>query len=224
MFGPRGWYDSTGTHRNLAMDSIMENFYAICKRENITRLKEGGLSPDYYCERLRYTVDHAVRQGNHAFGKKVTANPLPQAYTDYDGGLGFLTDGVRWDYNGATSIVSWLGWEAADAELLLDLEKSVKADTIELSSLHEGSSILHPASIECFVANKQEGEFTPVGKIEVKGDQRNENWLRRFIFAVSSADPFRYVKFKVKGTITIPEPYPDAGLQSRFYVDEIVVK
>jgi len=224
MFGPRGWYDSSGVHRNLAMDSIMENFHAICKRENITRLKEGGLSPDYYCERLRYTVDHAVRQGNLAFRKKVAANPLPQAYTDYNGGLGFLTDGVRWDYNGATSIVSWLGWEAADAELLLDLEKSVKADTIELSSLHEGSSILHPASVECLVANKQEGKFTSVGKIDVKGNQRNENWLRRFIFDVSAADPFRFVKFKVKGTITIPEPYPDAGLQSRFYVDEIVVK
>ncbi len=220
MFGKRGWYrelngDFIG---NKSMTDLLEEFYSTCKQANVKQLNESGLSPkDYYESSLRF-IDIQVK-GNSAFRKKMIAQPLPsKKYSNGD--KSFLTNGVRGanDYK-----VHWLGWEGDDFTLTLDLEKSVLANKIEISSLWDAKSwILHPAEISCFVSDNGK-DFVDIGKIETKGNQEKEDVNRIYSFN-AHASAIRFVKFEIKGTNKLFNWHPSAGGKSWVFIDEIVVK
>jgi hypothetical protein len=158
-------------------------------------------------------------KGNLAFRKRVTASPLPAA--KYSGGdLALLTNGVR----GANDFkVHWLGWEARDFSLVLDLEEVVEATTIEISTLYDPKSwILHPASVMCLVSTDAVN-FQTMKKQTVEGDQRKEEVNRLFTFQVENIK-YRFVKFEIKGTLQLFDWHPSAGGGSWVFVDEIVVR
>jgi len=220
MFGERGWYVEKNGEFIVVdkMTQMLEDFNNTCLMANVTRLNESGLTPNDYYESTKRFINIQVK-GNIAFRKKVTADPAPSPNYS-NGDLSYLTNGVR----GASDYkVHWLGWEGKDVNLVLDLEKPVTASTIEMSSLYDPKSwILHPAAVSCLVSENGT-DFTPIGKIEVSGDQEKEEVTRVYNFK-APAKPFRYVKFEVKGTLHLFDWHPSAGGNSWVFIDEIVVR
>lgn len=219
MFGSRGWYQEMEgdfiPRKNML--ETLESFYQTSKQCNSSPVNESGLSAEQYYHATRRFIDVQVK-GNFAFRKKVTATPLPAE--KYSGGdLSNLTNGVRGanDYK-----VHWLGWEAKDFSLLLDLEDEIKAPVIQISTLWDPKSwILHPLSVTCMVSADGKN-FTEIEKQVVTGDQIKEEVNRLFSFETQNRS-FRYVKFEVKGTLKLFDWHPSAGGGSWVFVDEIVV-
>lgn len=220
MFGPRGWYyEQNGDfYPRQDMIDVLEKFYRTSIDCEATVVNEAGLTAEEYYHSTRRFIDVQVK-GNLAFRKKVSASPLPSEKYG-NGDLSLLTNGVR----GASDFkVHWLGWEAKNFSLILDLEALVNASTIEVSTLWDQKSwILHPRAVTCFVS--QDGiDYTLIEKLEVIGDQRKEEVQKLFEFKVSGTK-FRFVKFEIEGSLQLPYWHPSAGGGSWVFVDEIVVK
>jgi len=220
MFGERGWY--TGNGRDFVprkeMLEMLEAFYLTGISIDAAPVNESGLTVEAYYYATKRFVDVQVK-GNLAFRQKVTATP-PPAEKYSDGNLAYLTNGVR----GANDFkVHWLGWEAKNFSLTLDLSQSMAASTIEISTLYDPKSwILHPKSITCLVS--EDGKtFTKIETQIVLGDQHKEEVNRLFTFKAPET-PFRYVKFDVEGTQRLFDWHPSAGGGSWVFVDEIVVR
>lgn len=220
MFGPRGWYvEHDGDFKVVKeMSAMLEDFYTVCQQAKVYRLNESGLSPKDYYESTKRFIDVQVK-GNYAFRKKVIADTTPSdKYSNGD--LTYLTNGVR----GASDYkVHWLGWSGKDFSLVLDLEKSVNANAIEISSLWDPKSwILHPSSVSCLVSEDGKN-FVPIGKIDTEGNQKKSEVTKVFTFKAPKSS-IRYVKFEVKGTIHLFDWHPSAGGDSWVFIDEIVVR
>lgn len=220
MFGPRGWYyEQNGDfYPRQDMIDMLEKFYRTSIDCEAAVVNEAGLTAEEYYHSTRRFIDVQVT-GNLAFRKKVSASPLPSEKYG-NGDLSLLTNGVR----GASDFkVHWLGWEAKNFSLILDLEALVNASTIEVSTLWDQKSwILHPRAVTCFVS--QDGiDYTLIEKLEVIGDQRKEEVQKLFEFKVSGTK-FRFVKFEIEGSLQLPYWHPSAGGGSWVFVDEIVVK
>ncbi len=220
MFGPRGWYDEINGDFVLRTDmkQTLESFHETSMLAGVQYVNESRLTTeDYYHSTLRF-IDVQV-DGNLAFRKPVTADPLPaEVYSNGD--LALLTNGVRGanDYK-----VHWLGWEAQNFSLTLDLQELVEAYTIEISTLWDAKSwILHPLSVTCLVSDDGE-HFRKVAKKEVEGDQRQAAVNQTYTFETPGKQ-YRYVKFDIEGTLRLFDWHPSAGGDSWVFVDEIVVR
>ena len=220
MFGSRGWYVENNGKFILRpkMKATLEAFNAGCKAGNVKTLSEAGLTPEeYYKSTLRF-IDVQIDK-NLAFRKKTTATPLPSSKYS-NGDLANLTNGVQGanDYK-----VHWLGWEAKDFEITVDLEKVVSPSVVRIGTLYDPKSwILHPTKVACSVS--ADGvSWKDAGTIEVTGDQKKEDVNRNFEFRNNLAN-CRYIKFAVTGTKSLPIWHPSAGGDSWVFVDEIVVE
>jgi hypothetical protein len=220
MFGPRGWYtDINGKYMlRPKMKATLESFNATCKAAGVRTLSESGLNPEeYYKSTLRF-ID--VRTDNNlAFRKKVQATPLPASKYS-NGDLSILTNGVQGanDYK-----VHWLGWEAKDFQLTLDLEALTSPKAVKLASLYDPKSwILHPKSVQCEVSSDGKS-WKESGVIRIEGDQKNEEVTRTFSFT-NNLENIRFVRFSILGTRSLPIWHPSAGGDSWVFLDEIIVE
>jgi len=220
MFSGRGWFEQkdTGYELRKPMRDMLEDFYTTCKEAGVRTLSESGLTPEnYYQSTLRF-IDLKI-EGNLAFKKKVTAEPAPSdKYSSGD--LSYLTNGVK----GATDYrVHWVGWEARDFTLTVDLERVLHADTIQISSLYNPSAwIFHPASVTCLIS-EDGAAYQPLGKETLGFDQRAEQTIRVYQF-LPVKKPVRFVRFDVTGTKHNPAWHPSAGGDSWVFLDEVIVK
>jgi hypothetical protein len=225
IVGPRGWWDSTGTVKSEKMVALLEKLHEVMKREKIGVMSEHNLTPKDYYEMTRQTADKVFVAGNLAFRKKVTSIPAPGPLNKYNkGDLSLLTDGGIGDLNKSKPL--WIGWEEEHLELLLDLDTTVIASSIELTTLLDTKArrILHPSEVTCLVSGKKEGGFVMAGKTELKGNQLNEQNIRTYRFPIRAlSKSFRYVKFKITGTKVMPSPYPTVGQKAQLYIGEITV-
>jgi len=220
MFGPRGWYKEVEGEfvADKAMVDVLEAFYQSGIACNSTAVNESGLTVEQYYHSTKRFIDVQVK-GNKAFRKNVSAMPYPsQKYSN--GELTYLTNGVRGanDYK-----VHWLGWEAKDFRLVIDLEKIEASSKVEISTLWDPKSwILHPLSVMCTVSI--DGVNYDLIEIQqVTGVQQKEEINRLFVFKTSGKS-FRYVQFDVVGTKKLFDWHPSAGGGSWVFVDEIVVR
>jgi hypothetical protein len=220
MFGPRGFYIESNRTFELRpeMNQLVEDFYQVCKDNNVSPLNESGLKPEEYYNATKRFIDVQV-EGNLAFRKTVIAQPLP-AVKYGEGNLALLTNGVK----GANDYKAhWLGWEAKDFTLTLDLGSLDNAKDISISTLYDPKSwILHPSSVTCLVSSDGK-KFREIGKLTVTGDQKNEDVTHDFLFTNPSGK-IRFVKFSIAGTKALPAWHPSAGGDSWVFVDEIVVR
>ncbi len=219
MFGPRGWYleREDGFVPKQEMTDMLEQFYQTGIESNVLTVNEAGLTPEEYYHSSRRFIDVQVR-GNLAFRKEVRAEPLPSGKYSR-GDLAILTNGVRGanDYN-----THWIGWEAMDFTLTLDLEKPVEASVIEISTLWNPKSwILHPLSVTCHISESGD-DYILAGREAVAGDQQSEEV--NMLFTYTPGAIFRYVRFDIKGTLRLFDWHPSAGGGSWVFVDEIVVR
>jgi hypothetical protein len=220
MFGLRGWYyEEQGKYiLRPEMKQMLEDFYSTCKENHVRTLTESGLTPDdYYKATLRF-IDVKVEH-NLAFRKKVTASPEPSPKYSH-GDLSVLTNGVQ----GASDFkVHWLGWEARDFTLNLDLEQLVSPTLIHMGTLYDPKSwILHPVKVQCEVSTDGVS-WRDAGSIAVEGDQKKEDVNRSFDFTGKFGN-IRHIRFQVTGTKALPAWHPSAGGDSWVFVDEIVVE
>lgn len=220
MFGARGFYTETGGKfiLNPNMQQLLEDFYTVCKENKVLNLNEAGLTPEAYYQSTKRFIDVQVA-GNHAFRKKTTANPMPSPkYSNAE--LAILTNGVQ----GASDFKAhWLGWEAQDFDLLLDLQTAMQPQTIQISTLYDPKSwILHPKSVTCSVS--EDGITYRILETQtIEGEQRKEDVTHNFSFDKNIGTCW-YIKFEVKGTKKLFNWHPSAGGGSWVFVDEIVVR
>lgn len=220
MFGGRGFYNEYQGKFILkpAMKKMVENFYMVCKQNKVKNVNEAGLTPIAYYETTKRFINVQV-DGNFAFRKNITANPMPSSkYSNAD--LSILTNGVQ----GANDFKAhWLGWEAQDFELVLDLQKATQYQSIQISTLYDPKSwILHPQSVSCSVS--EDGlSYRLIDTQRIEGEQRNENVTHEFVFN-KNLGSFRYVKFEIIGTKKLFNWHPSAGGGSWVFVDEIIVR
>jgi hypothetical protein len=220
MFSSRGWFTPKGDAYELRapMKEMLEDFITTCREAQVNTLSEAGLKPeDYYQSTLRF-IDLKI-EGNLAFHKKVAAEPAPsEKYSSGD--ITYLTNGVR----GASDYkVHWLGWEAQDFTVSVDLGETFQPDTVQISSLYDPKSwIFHPAAVKCLVS-ADGNAFTPVGEIKPGFDQNTDQVTRAYQF-ITSNKPVRHVKFEIKGTLKNPKWHPSAGGASWVFLDEVMVR
>lgn len=220
MFGERGWYTKQNGKYVLKpeMKAILEDFYTTCKANGVKFLNESALTVEsYYQSTLRF-IDVQV-ENNLAFGKKVTALPLPGTKYSH-GDLAVLTNGVQ----GAESYkVHWLGWEAQDFQVTVDLGENRTFHSISLGSLWDPKSwILHPVRVTCMIS--ADGiTWDNAGISEVTGNQQKENVTRNYVFTGNFNDK-RYIRYYISGTIKLPSWHPSAGGDLWVFLDEIIVK
>ncbi|MDD4703749.1 MAG: DUF4838 domain-containing protein [Bacteroidales bacterium] len=221
MFGERGWYMKNGEGKYVLrreMNQMLEDFYSTCVRAKVRDLNESTLSPKEYYESTKRFINISV-ENNIAFNKKVTSLPNPSPLYS-EGNMGTITNGVRGD---SEYKIHWLGWNGVDFEIFLDLEHEVRNKNIKLSSLYFPKSwILHPSSVECFVS-KDGKTYFGVGKVEVGNIQTKEEIIRDYVFSPKDFD-YRYVKFEIKGTNSLPYWHPSEGGTSWVFLDEIIVE
>jgi len=220
MFGARGFYEENKEDFILKpyMKQTLEDFHAVCKQNGVKTINEAGLSPLEYYESTKRFIDVQVK-GNFAFRKKIVASPSPSAQYS-NGDLMVLTNGVQ----GASDYkVHWLGWEAQDFELVLDLEAITRPQSIQISTLYDPKSwILHPKSVACYVS--EDGvNYRFLETINIEGEQRQEKVTRNFEFT-GNIGQARFIKFAVEGTKKLFDWHPSAGNGSWVFVDEVVVR
>jgi len=220
MFGSNGFYTEDNGKFILKndMQQLVEDFYAVCRQNLVLNVNEAGLTPEEYYQSTKRFINVQV-EGNQAFRKTVTATPMPSPkYSHAD--VSILTNGVQ----GANDYKAhWLGWEATNAELVLDLQTTLQPQTIQMSTLYDPKSwILHPGSVTCSVS--EDGiHYRLVETQTMEGDQRKENVTHNFLFD-KNLGACRFVKFDITGTKKLFNWHPSAGGGSWFFVDEIVVR
>lgn len=219
MFGDRGWYEKQGNEFFLKNDmkARLDNFYSTANQAKVRSMNESGLTvEDYYKTTLRF-IDVDVKN-DIAFNKTVVSNP--KASDRYcQGDMKMITNGVK----GADDFkMHWLGWWGYDFNLDMDLDTIVNNKTITISSLCDAKSwILHPLKVTCFVS-KDGKRYNEIGTKEGFGNDKNSPVIREYDFNCS--EDFRYVRFYVEGTKTLPSWHPSLGKPSWVFLDEIIVK
>lgn len=221
MFGERGWYSKNAEGKYILrkdMSQILEDFYSTCFNAKVRNLNESNLLPIEYYKSTKRFIEISV-DSNIAFEKKVISltNPSP-LYSE--GNISTITNGVRGD---SEYKIHWLGWHGVDFSLVLDLEQVVSNKTIKLSSLYSPKSwILHPSRVECLVS-KDGSNYISVGNVEIGDIQKYEDIIKEYFFSPKDID-YRYVKFEIKGTKTLPSWHPSEGGTSWVFLDEIIVE
>lgn len=83
------------------------------------------------------------------------------------------------------------------------------------------SWILHPLSVECKVSEDTK-QWISLGEINGDGYNRNSPVIKEFAF--DCEENFRYIKFIIKATKTLPEWHYCYTYNSWMFFDEIVVQ
>ncbi|MBR1626507.1 MAG: DUF4838 domain-containing protein [Bacteroidales bacterium] len=219
MYGSDGWFEMTDGKWSVKKDmaQMLEDFHSVTTQIGMSDINEKGLTPEEYYLSTKRMLD-ADLSANAAFHKKVSADIMPSDLYS-DGRLRTLTDGVKGsdDYK-----LLWLGWWGEDFVLNLDLEQSVKNKTVTISSLNKPASwILHPLSVECETSTDNKN-WTSAGKLNADGNNRNNPVIKEFTFKPEGN--FRYIRFKIEGTKTLPAWHHCYKEKSWVFLDEIIVK
>lgn len=219
VYGERGFFKKNKNTWELKEDMAqrVEIFYDICKRAGVESLNENGLKPDTYYKALKRTIENSV-ENNVAFQKQVTCDPMPA--TNYcKGDPNTLTDGTR---GAADFKMSWIGWWGKDATTTVDLEKVYSNRTATISSLALPHAwILHPLKVICLISLDGKN-FTKVGEMNGNGNNKNNPAIQEYSFKIK--DKFRYVRFQIEATKTLPSWHASYTNKSWIFLDEIIVK
>ncbi len=202
-----------------AIATQLETFRSQCAKYDIPTLNERNNRPADYCElyKKRFLPTTAV---NKAAGAKVTwiKSPAERYRPIADKAL---TDGL---YGGTTYVESWVGWEGADGEFVLDMGEPKTFSSVSSDFLHQlGAWVLLPKSVS--YAYSTDGKtFMPMGKHEFAEDR---DVSVKFVEGkVVSPQPItaRYVKVYIESIGLCPSWHYGVGYPAWAFVDEVVVE
>ncbi|MBR1768923.1 MAG: DUF4838 domain-containing protein [Bacteroidales bacterium] len=199
------------------MHKRLETFYDICKRAAVESLNENGLKPETYYSAIKRQISNDV-SNDLAFQKPVKTEPAP-ASNYAKGDPMVLTDGTR---GAADFKMSWLGWWGKDFSVTVDLQGLYSDRKATISSLNLPNAwILHPIKISCFVSADGKN-YKKIGEEDCKGNNKNNPAIQEYTFKIK--DKFRYIRFDVEGTKTLPSWHASYTKKSWVFLDEITVK
>lgn len=151
-----------------------------------------------------------------ALGKKVTFLTEPSDKYAAANQDQLLVNGV--ELYGGFGDGQWLGFEGNDAELLIDLGRSTKINSISINFNNKVNSWIHHPS-EVVVLGSADGKTFDVLKKATK--RKTGKPLVNYTLQVEST--VRYVKIIAKNQI-IPAGFTGEGNPAWLFIDEIVVK
>ncbi len=222
LFGERGWFklENNKYAPKKEMNEILEQLYKVCTKNDIIYLneKERGVTKDTYYQNALQSIRSGI-ENNLAFQKEVRCEPLPDKK--------YFCNGPKSLTNGSLGtndfMVNWLGWEAQDFEIIIDLGKlsKVKATTIRTLQMPY-SWIMHPLEIVCLFS-KDGKNFIEQQIIKSSEDLRTETEFKNFKFSLSPQET-QYIKFKIIGSKQLPAWHNYAGRKPWVFVDEITAE
>ena len=220
LFGKRGWYNKVDNKYVVKkeMDKLLEDFYGLLLKDSIQTLTQRGLSPETYYKNTLKAIDISI-DDNLAFSKKVVCYPEPN--NKYSGlGVQLLTNGVKGteDHH-----INWLGWEAEDVSIVIDLDTITKLNTIEINTLQNLESwIIHPSSVKCYTSNDSIN-YKLIDEIKYNTDNETLVYINTFLFKIKN-NSARYIKFNLNAVKKLPSWHPNRGGKAWLFIDEITVK
>ncbi len=219
IYGKRGFYHKEKNNwiRNESMFERVETFYNTCKDAGVESMNENGLKPLTYYQGCKRTIENNIKD-DIAFQKKVTCEPMPS--TNYgNGDPTILTDGTR---GPADFKMNWIGWWGKDASVTVDLEKTYNNRTATISTLALPHAwVLHPSKIICSIS--LDGKtFRKTDEQDCNGNNKNNPAIQEYSFKIK--EKFRFVKFEIEGTKSLPSWHYAYTKKSWFFLDEIIIR
>jgi len=149
---------------------------------------------------------------------------IPPSQKYFSGGVLGLVDGKR----GSTIALDetcWQGFEGDDAEVTLDLHKTVAIQKIASTFAQQRAKwIFLPSFVEYFVSTDGK-TFEPLAKIDHQVSVEQEGALvQDFTATLAVPKPCRYVRMRAKNLGVCPPGHPGAGGKAWVFVDEIAVQ
>lgn len=185
----------------------------------IPTLNERNNSPAEYCRLFRERYLPGERS-NKALGAKVfwKTAPTTEHYRSL-GDLG-LTDGI---YGGSTFVESWVGWEGADGDFIVDLGRETEMSYVGCDFLHQlGAWILLPKGMRISVSSDGE-DYVPFGETSCPEDDSVSVKFVKIGVTVPEAVKARYVRIEIEGVKTCPAWHYGVGQPCWFFIDEVEI-
>ena len=132
-----------------------------------------------------------------------------------------LLDFIRGGENFRTG--AWQGYYGVDFEVVIDLGKAQKINTLSAGFLQEHKSwIWMPGYVEFFVSNDGT-KFSKVARIENMVDEKENGGIIKEFGKGGINKTARYIKVFAKGMDACPEWHVGAGNKAWMFVDEISI-
>ncbi len=157
-----------------------------------------------------------VKEVNHiALNKSITANIPPRR-----GNISNLTDGKIGSLNFADGI--WTGYEGKDAEIIVDLEKSGKFNSLKIGFLQDQESyIFLPKSVKIEYSDNGK-KYKALQTVNHETKKISEKF-RRIISVKNKNLKTRYIRLSIESIKTCPKWHHGKGSKAWFFMDEIIV-
>ncbi len=220
-YGEFSYFRQEDSVRVINSDMVrrLMDFVEMADAAGIEELREGGMSPFNYYDRVMSFVSSGIYH-NKSVGKKVVLKDSASArYSNGDPQV--LTDGLRGlaDYN-----YNWLGFEGSDVEAMIDLGKVTDISLIEARFLQWNRVwAFLPEKVE-FLASTSGIDFENIETIEHRIPTDAGGMIPGDFNTSPEGLKARYIKVKARSIGTCPEWHIGAGEPAWMFVDEIVVK
>ncbi len=201
----------------IRISALLDLFEARCRQYDIPMLNERLNHPIEYCELYR---ERFLPKAEKPHPATVTwINPPSERFISR-AETGF-TDGL---YGGTTFMDSWVGWEGANADFILDYGEKISFSSVSTDFLyHTGSWILFPKGGTYWCSNdgkkwQELGSFT-------FGEFREEK-VRYAKGTVKLDTPrkARYIKVHLEALDECPSWHFGVGHPAWFFIDEVEVR
>jgi hypothetical protein len=119
---------------------------------------------------------------------------------------------------------TWLGFEQADCEAVIDLRSAKPVGRVTVGCLRaQGSWIFYPTAFEVAVSDNGK-DFRMIGKLDVEAPGRDESAdVKDFVIPCERASA-QFVRIRATNTGVCPSWHKGAGGKAWLFVDEVVVE
>ena len=218
---PRGLFDFKEDRWQLKPEKtgLLEDFYRLCKRSGITRLKEWNLTPTEYYHEYRSLMELGIVM-HQGYEREVDLTwPFSPKYTgDADHAL---TDGVRGsvDFHHV-----WQGFEGTDLEATIDLGAPHPIKKIETRFLQDIRQWIFLPT-EVIIYGSVDGiQFKELGTIDTKVSPKEPDVIiETYSMAPDSVD-VRFIRVRARNMGTCPDWHMGSGGKAWIFVDEIIIE
>jgi len=219
--GEHGMFEAApggGWRVKAAWPEMLEEFVAGCEDGGFERIHERHSPPEKYAEDMRRFFDEGMVR-HLAAGRPVELTvPFSPKYPA--NGRGTLVDGIKGinDY-----WYSWLGWEAVDTSVTVDLGETRQVRRLAADFLQVVASwVWLPAEVRWLTSLDGESWETAAVLTPRAEATRDDPFTERFACSFP-ARPVRYVRMEVTGIKHCPAWHHGSGGDAWFFCDEVMV-
>ncbi len=196
----------------------LDEFLAGCAAADFRRVHERHSPPEEYAKGMRRFFDEGMI-AHPAVGRPVALTE-PQSPKYPANGIDTLVDGIK----GTTDYrYNWLGWEAVDTTITVDLGETREVRRVAADFLQVVMSwIWLPTEVKW--STSRDGEtWEPAGTARPRAEPTNRDLLIERFESTFPARPVRYVRMEVTGLKRCPSWHHVPGGDAWFFCDEVMV-